>query len=59
MPSSGPQPQELCAETKPCSPGRLIFLEFCRGVHESQIIKLLEYVANLGQFWVYDINYHH
>ena len=38
---SGPQSQELCAETKSCSLGRLIFLEFCRE-HESQITKFLD-----------------
>ena len=55
---SGPQPQELCAQNKPGSPGRLIFLEFCRGEHESQII-VSRYVANLGQCWVSDITYNH
>lgn len=34
VPISGPQSKELWAETKLCSPGRSIFLEFCK-VHES------------------------
>lgn len=32
---SGPQPQEMCAEIKPLI-RRPTFLEFCRGVHESE-----------------------